>query len=532
VTPWRAAFLLAVLYAVGAAGQSPTRPGDPESATVIVDDMVFHHDQLTSVGVDGRLATSVFSASVLPWPGGVLPIDFDASVTAAQRNQFLQNCNLWGSRPPTVACVVRTTEAVALNVFSRGLPFRGGQSTVGYSPTFRRELTITPDAWFDSLILHEVGHAFGFMHEHQRHDRDSYVTIDASNIAPGYTGAFTVLSAATSQVYGVYDFLSVMHYAPNSFAVDPSRPNIIAKPPYQQFQALMGRATRLSELDLGGIVAIYGVAPDRPIGPRIATGSTSVRLSWTPAPSGGSVAYYLVRAGRAPGLADLGRFNVGLTTSVAANLAPATYYVAVTAVNERGASAPTDEVSFTLTGAPPPPAAPVLEVIPAGNTLSLSWTQGNGGEASAFVLQAGSTSGAADLYSASVGTSTSLQAQVPLRTYFLRVLAQNSAGTATSNEVRVDVTAVCTAPAAPVLQLSRLGRIVTASWTLPAGGPIGTYVLQAGRGPGATDLFNAPVGTSRAISGTLAPGTYYVRVFGVSACASGPTSNEAVIQVP
>ena len=38
---------------------------------------------------------------------------------------------------------------------------------------------------YDFLIIHETLHALGFFHEHQRPDRDNYVTILLENVVKG-----------------------------------------------------------------------------------------------------------------------------------------------------------------------------------------------------------------------------------------------------------------------------------------------------------------------------------------------------------
>ena len=57
--------------------------------------------------------------------------------------------------------------------------------------------------------MHELGHALGFEHEHQRSDRDDYITIVHSNLENGKQINF---EKRNSTNYTPYDYESVMHY--------------------------------------------------------------------------------------------------------------------------------------------------------------------------------------------------------------------------------------------------------------------------------------------------------------------------------
>ena len=65
--------------------------------------------------------------------------------------------------------------------------------------------------------VHEFIHAIGFLHEHVRPDRDSYVKIIKENIISGYESQFD--RADGSKTFGVpYDGRSVMHYSRKAFS--------------------------------------------------------------------------------------------------------------------------------------------------------------------------------------------------------------------------------------------------------------------------------------------------------------------------
>merc|ERR1711874_553010 len=70
-------------------------------------------------------------------------------------------------------------------------------------------------------IVHEIFHALGFMHTHQRPDRDDYVEMHWENIGEGFTSLLhNWYKCRACETFGVpYDCSSIMHYASNAGAV-------------------------------------------------------------------------------------------------------------------------------------------------------------------------------------------------------------------------------------------------------------------------------------------------------------------------
>ncbi|VDO71577.1 unnamed protein product [Haemonchus placei] len=80
------------------------------------------------------------------------------------------------------------------------------------------------------IAAHEIGHALGFFHTHNRHDRDDYITVDIGNIKPDKISLFETLSKVNNNNYGVpYDYGSVMHYGASSNAVDDEKLVVVPK---------------------------------------------------------------------------------------------------------------------------------------------------------------------------------------------------------------------------------------------------------------------------------------------------------------
>ncbi len=97
------------------------------------------------------------------------------------------------------------------------------QATLGHLPAFNR-MEIEAGATYGA-VLHEFGHVLGLMHEHQRPDRDQYLTfapflrndidycgLTISAVCSDVRGAFPIVRV---QMSSDYDPCSLMHYLSN-----------------------------------------------------------------------------------------------------------------------------------------------------------------------------------------------------------------------------------------------------------------------------------------------------------------------------
>ena len=85
-----------------------------------------------------------------------------------------------------------------------------GTSSVGNMPYAFLRLIKYPS---QRTCLHELGHTLGLFHEHQRPDRDDYVTYYFNNVKSDQIGNFTKMPAGSYNYYGsTFDFESIMIY--------------------------------------------------------------------------------------------------------------------------------------------------------------------------------------------------------------------------------------------------------------------------------------------------------------------------------
>jgi hypothetical protein len=191
-----------------------------------------------------------------------------------------------------------------------------------------------------------------------------------------------------------------------------------------------------------------------------------------------------------------------------------------------------------IASGPFPPAAPTaLAASAALSTVSLSWTAAStGGPAQRYLVDAGTGAGLTNIgtFTLNQTTTTAAFANVPPGTYFLRVRAQNAAGTSgPSPEAQVTVGA-CTPPGAPgTLSGTVSGQNVTLGWSVPATGTAQGYRLIVGSAPGQANVLiqDYPASVTAIGAAGVPYSTYYARVAATNVCGVGPVSNEVTLVV-
>lgn len=176
------------------------------------------------------------------------------------------------------------------------------------------------------------------------------------------------------------------------------------------------------------------------------------------------------------------------------------------------------------------PAAPTqLTATVQGRAVSLSWQPGGGAPESSYWVEAGSTTGAADLGRWQTAAPGIAANGVGDGQYFVRVRAANADGVSgPSNEVVVRVGCVASLPAPAGLAATVSGQTVSLSWGAVSGAT--AYVLDVGSAPGASDIGQIPTAAT-GLAGQAPNGTYYVRVRAVSACGQSAPSAEVIVRV-
>lgn len=195
------------------------------------------------------------------WPGGIIPYsiqtgDFTSSERTAIANaihkwnaigavKFIMRTQFNQSKFPTYVHFIKPEDRYACYA-SGGFVSNPGPRYIGLGEEcFRYQ--------HSDAVLHEIGHAIGLPHEHNRPIRDNYVKV--LNDHPAYTGKY---HPETHILMGKpYDYESIMHYADNN------NEDFIRCDLQENGQCIdrPGRGTsgfQITELDKSAVRKVYG----------------------------------------------------------------------------------------------------------------------------------------------------------------------------------------------------------------------------------------------------------------------------------
>jgi len=182
------------------------------------------------------------------WPDGIVPYVIPENSSKIQKTRVAEAIVHWTSET-NITFVERSTANQEL--YPNFIQFESGNSCASYvgmkggsQPVF------VSDACSVGSIIHEIGHALGFFHEHTRPDRDNFAQINWDEIISGKEINFDILGAG-AQDYGPYDYGSIMHYGEYFFTAT-GEPTIVVPDGIK-----IGQRQNLSPMDIDAMNSMY-----------------------------------------------------------------------------------------------------------------------------------------------------------------------------------------------------------------------------------------------------------------------------------
>lgn len=195
---------------------------------------------------DDRSALAL-GGGVRKWPNSTIVYRI-SGLSSSVRSELQKSFNEWTSKT-NVRFKERTNESNYVTISSSGSNSNSGLATLGVNGSrgFIRLGTRATAV----VIIHEIGHTLGYIHEQNRSDRDSFIRINFQNIQNNAVDQFYKSNSATL-ITSQFDTNSTMMYGSYTFSKN-GQPTITDL----NGNVLPRRQARISSLDIQGTNSIY-----------------------------------------------------------------------------------------------------------------------------------------------------------------------------------------------------------------------------------------------------------------------------------
>ncbi|KAJ6646167.1 Zinc metalloproteinase nas-7 [Pseudolycoriella hygida] len=165
------------------------------------------------------------------WPDRTIPYEINGTYNEDEMGWLMKGINSYNERT-CIRIIPKTEEHENWIVIGNDKP--GCFAYLGFRNQGPQVVNLGHGClWNEATPVHELLHACGIDHEHNRADRDEYVKILWENIQEDQKHNFKKVDPNLYSDYGIeYNYDSVMHYWDTAFSKDPSLKSFETLKPY------------------------------------------------------------------------------------------------------------------------------------------------------------------------------------------------------------------------------------------------------------------------------------------------------------